>query len=80
MDDLLTRSLYGTITVGDALTWAAAVVLSYLAVRFVLRWAKKGPSYVVRVRCPNCGWTGSGSRYQETCPTCGHAPVHEVET
>ncbi|MFI5298463.1 MAG: hypothetical protein ACHREM_10215 [Polyangiales bacterium] len=69
--ELLERSVYGGLTVWQALV--AVVVLVGLS----FAWSKLEPKndrpslHHVERSCPACGWLGSVSKHVPRCPKCG---------
>lgn len=59
------------------LTLRNAVLAAVLGFAFVIvRSLFKGPNhtkYTVPARCGSCGWVGTVSRYNATCPKCARA-------
>ncbi len=69
MAELLGTPLFGPVTIGHV----AGALLAILVIGALLKIFRKGPveaKHLVQRRCPACGWSGSVSKFNLTCPKC----------
>ena len=56
---------------------ALALVVLWVVIRQVSRSGQA--SYVLKMRCPACGWSGSHSKYNRVCPACAKPSLKPVD-